>query len=118
VTTTQGGPTPAKMSSPPDHSAEAQGSPHATTGDAGQAGPLGSPQALPGNGVQTSGICWENEPLIYTPKDLCSRLHISLNTCYSELRHGSLAALAVRCGKQYRVGREAFRRYIEGERVS
>jgi len=107
-------PAPAKENRPPEHlDAETQRPSQDTTG-LDVAAPLVAPPALSGTRAGTTGVSLDDYPPILTTKHLCEALHVSYNTLTAELQHGSLAPIAVRVGRQYRVSREALRRYIEG----
>ena len=111
--TKQEGPTPARIVDPPDHSAETQRLSHLTTG-LDVAAPFGTPPALPRTHAGGIGVCLDDYPAILTTKHLCEALHVSYNTITAELQHGSLAPIAVKIGKQYRVSKTALIRFMEG----
>lgn len=58
-------------------------------------------------------FCWEQTPLVWDAKDLSRFLGISPNTVYQELRGGSLAGIAFKVGRQYRLSRDAVRALVE-----
>ena len=112
MTETQERAAPAKRTTLPDHSAEAQRLSQDTTG-VELAHPFGFPPGLPRSNHAGTGTEWADYPPVLTPKHLSPLLDVSYNTLLAELDHGSLAPIAVRIGKQYRVSREALRRFIE-----